>query len=349
MSPPVRCGVIGCGVIGPTHVESLQRLAGVEVAWTCDLIEARARQLAAAYRVPQFTGDYRQVLADPAVAVVHVCTDHASHAAISVAALEHGKHVLCEKALSTNHAGLEAMLAAHGRRPDLIFGGVFQHRFDPVFRHLKRLVDDGALGTVLTAAVQVRCRRTAEYYRSGAWRGAWNGEGGGVLINQAIHYIDLLLWLMGGATAVSAACANQTHQGVIEVEDAVAAALRCRNGALGTIEATSSSHLDWEANLLVHGTGGSVEIRNERPLKVAFPDAAVAARVAQELAAGRESAAAAAGKDYYGTGHPAQIADFIAAVRTGRPPFVPAAAARQAVEVVLAVYESARRGTWVAL
>ena len=349
MAKTIRCGVIGCGVIGPLHVESLQRLEGVEVTWACDLVADKARQVAAKYRVPQVTTDYRQVLADPAVDCVHVCTDHASHAPISIAALAHGKHVICEKALTANRGGLEAMLAAHARRPEVVFCGVFQHRFDPVFRHVKQLVDDGRLGTILTAAAQVRCLRTAEYYRSGAWRGTWRDEGGGVLINQAIHYVDMLLWLMGGATAVAGAFANLTHQGVIEVEDAVTASLRFRNGALGTIEATASSHLDWETNIAVHGTVGSVEVRNENPLKVVFQDKAVEARVVQELADCGKPPAPEAGKLYYGPGHPSQIADFIEAVRTGRPPFVTAQAARHAVDVVLAVYESSRRGAWVIL
>jgi predicted dehydrogenase len=343
----IRVGIIGCGVIGPVHAECYQLLPGVELAWACDLVEAKARRLAEKMTIPRVTADYREVLADPRLDAISVCTDHASHVPITVAALEAGKHVLCEKALAPDAAGLDVMMAARRRHPELCFAGVFQHRFDPGIRTIKRLADEGAFGRLLAGGVQVRCHRSKEYYEADQWRGTWAGEGGGVLINQAIHGIDSISWIMGGAEAVCGAHANLTHDGVMETEDTAVAAVHYRDGAAGTIEATCSSHLGWELTLSLHGSQGSVELRSGELLKLQFVDAALTARVQAELAGGRNQMRVASARTHYGTSHPLQIADFVEAIRQGRPPFVSGQQARHAVDIVLAIYESQRRRGWV--
>jgi predicted dehydrogenase len=344
---PLRVGIIGCGVIAPAHIESYQLAGGVEVAWACDLVEEKAARLAGKYAVPFVTTDYQAVLADPAIDAVSVCTDHASHSPITVAALQAGKHVLCEKALAANAAGLDAMLAAHARHGPLVFSGVFQHRFDRAMQTLKRLVDEGALGQVLTAGIQVRCYRSREYYGSDEWRGTWAREGGAVLINQSIHFIDAVAWIMGGVEAVCGTHANLTHDGVLEAEDTAVASLRFRSGALGVIEATCSSHLGWEPTVSIHGSEGSIELRSGQAMKVLFADQELTRRIESELAAGHSEQVKQVGRIHYGTGHPLHIADFVEAVRQHRPPFVTARSARHAVDIVLAIYESHRHGGWV--
>ncbi len=343
----LRCGIIGCGVIAPTHVQSYQLQAGVEVVWACDLVEEKAQNLAQRYGINGIATDYRELLADPKVDCISICTDHASHSPIAVDALNSGKHVLCEKALAATRGGLARMLTAHAQYPDLVFSGVFQHRFDSVNRAVRRLVAEGVFGQILTAGVQMRCLRTHNYYTADKWRGTWAEEGGAVLINQAIHYIDQLVWIMGPVVTLAGTYANLTHAGVMETEDTAAALLRFSNGAIGTIEATCSSHLGWEPTLAIHGTDGSIELRNDRVLKMTFDDKAVEQRVIEELDSCRANPGVDAGKGYYGTGHPAQIADFVEAVRGSRPPFVTAASAKETVEVVLAIYESQHSGQWV--
>lgn len=345
----LRIGIVGCGVVAPAHAGSYRKIDGVELAWACDLVEDKARALAAAHGIARTTVDYRAMLRDRRLDAVSICTDHASHAPIAAAALRAGKHVLCEKALAATARGMAAMFRAHARRPDLVFSGVFQHRFDPITRYLKGLVDARALGTILTANATVRCLRTNAYYQGDAWRGTWQQEGGSILINQAIHFIDALSWVMGGVATVSGAIANLTHQDVIETEDTAAAALQFRCGALGTIEATCSSHVDWETTLALHGTVGSVEVRDDRPLKVDFRDAALQQKVRDEMAALASDPGLRVGKTYYGAGHPGQIADFVDAVRNRRAPFVPAASARHTVDIVLAIYSSHRTGRRVSV
>lgn len=338
----LRVGIIGCGVIAPTHIEAYQQHGEVEVTWACDLERAKAATLSEKYAIPRITESYAEVLAADDVDLISICTDHASHAPIAVGALDAGKHVLCEKALSHDRAGLREMLAAGDRHPDQVFSGVFQHRFDRINQRLREMIADGTLGTMLTAGVQLRCLRTNTYYRCDQWRGTWAEEGGSVLINQAIHYIDLLRWLMGGVELLSGAYANITHEDVMETEDTAVAALTFSNGALGTLEATCSSHINWEPTLTFHGTEGSIELRHDKPFKVLFRKAAQTERIRAELEACYNAPAMTTGKSYYGTGHPAQIADVLAAVREGRPPFVTARSAAHTVDLVLSLYESQR-------
>jgi predicted dehydrogenase len=241
------------------------------------------------------------------------------------------------------------MLEAHRRHPEPVFACVFQHRFDSVYRYIKRLIEEGALGTLLTAGVQVRCLRTDEYYQADRWRGTWAEEGGAVLINQAIHFIDSLVWIMGGVETLSGFYTNRTHAESMETEDTATAALTFRSGALGTIEATCSSHLGWENTLSFHGTEGALDVRQGESLKVAFADEALQERVTAELAACRDEKQVEAGKSYYGPSHPSQIRDFVESIREGRAPYVTPASASHTVEVVLGIYRSHREGRRVRL
>lgn len=346
---PLRIAVIGCGVIAPTHIESFQALDGVCISWLCDIEASRAENLADQYGIGQTATDYRTVLDANDVDCISICTDHASHARIAMDALDAGRHVLCEKALGVSAYDMDAMLAAHARHPQQVFGGVFQHRFDPAYLRLKQMVEQGLFGSILTAGIQLRCRRTSDYYRADQWRGTWAMEGGSVLMNQAIHYIDLLNWITGGIDALCGAHANLTHGGMIETEDTAVASLRFKNGALGTLEVTCSSHLDWDPVLFIQGTDGFVEIRRDQPVRVEFGNPETDRAIEASLREVSSPGGVLAGKDYYGAGHRSQIADFVSAVRERREPFVTAASARVAVDIALAIYQSHQAGGWVTL
>ncbi len=348
MSKPLRVGILGCGVIAPTHIESFQVIPGVEVAWACDLIAERAKDTAQRHKIARHTTDYRQVLADPAVQVISVCTDHASHAELSIAALEAGKHVLCEKCLTANGEQLDQMLDAAARYPQLKFAGVFQHRFDPINRRLRELVTSGQLGNIVTASARLRCHRPDSYYGDG-WHGTWAREGGSVLINQAIHFLDSIQWVVGGVEAISATHANLAHHGVIETEDTLVAALRYRGGMLGTFEATSASHINWSYKLAIYGTLGTVELRNDRVHRLVCKDDQQEERIRQMLESLEPAEGVKGAAEHYGKGHLAQVRDFVAAVRDDRPPFVTVQSAAETSRLVFAAYESARRGQWVSL
>lgn len=343
----VRVAVIGCGVISELHLRCFAHNPNAEVVAVCDLLPERA-EFAARERTAgaRWTTKASEIFADPSVDAVSICTDHASHARLACAALAAGKHVLCEKSLARTAADLGRMLAAAEARPGLVAAGVFQHRFEPLPRVLRELVAGGAFGRLLTAAGSLYTLRDDRYFRKDPWRGTIRGEGGSVLINQSIHYFDLLLWIAGGAASARAYAANLGHEGVIETEDTVSIALRMRNGALGSFVATSAGMPQWETDLVFQGSAGSVEMRDDRLFSLALADKAaerrVRARIDRALAAGAKLFPK--GKDYYGPGHQAQIDDFVRAVRTGSRPYVTFADAAETDAMVFAAYASASRG-----
>jgi len=346
MSNRLGWGIIGCGVIAPTHADAFRRIEGVELVRACDLVQSKAEELAERYGITHTCADFRELCADPGVDCVSICTDHASHAKIAAAALDAGKHVLCEKPLAISHSQLAHMLAAHRRNSGKVFAAVFQHRFDTVYRGLKSLIEKRVFGDLLTVSVNHLFFRSNEYYRADPWRGKWATEGGAVLINQSIHFIDIITWIMGGVESVCAAHVNVTRGGVIEAEDTAALALRFRSGCLGTFSATSSSHKEWTTSLAVCGSRGLVELRDGAVLRTDFIDAAAQAEANAQLSAVEKPSEIGTAKPYYGPSHTAQVADFVDAVRQGRKPFVEACSAAESVQVVLAAYRSARTGRW---
>ena len=146
----IKCGIIGSGVIAPVHLESYRKIPRVTVKTLCDIIPEKATRLAEQYQVPCVCSDYQELLNDPEIDCVSICTDHASHGQIIADALDHGKHVICEKCLTATPAQLEQALAARRRHPELIFAGVFQHRYEPANRLLREMIREGRFGTMLT-------------------------------------------------------------------------------------------------------------------------------------------------------------------------------------------------------
>jgi predicted dehydrogenase len=345
----LNVGIIGCGVVSGTHSEAFMQLPDIELLWACDLLEERTAKIKEKYGYDNTTCDYKEMLADPKLDAVSVCTDHASHAEICCAALEAGKHVLCEKALAAHSSQLDQMADSAKAHPELVFSGVFQHRFDAANQYIKRLVEHDSFGTILSAGLRMYCKRTNEYYEGDEWRGTWKYEGGGVMINQAIHYVDAISWLMGGVEKVSGTYSIRTHQDVIETEDTVTASLKFHSGALGIIEATSSSTQNWHPAFWIHGTHGWLEMCNGRPLRIQFQDKAFEEKVSIDLAVCRDRPGVQTRKKYYGTGHTAQIEDFATAIREERAPFIPAIQACHAVDIVFGIYESHNKESWVSL
>lgn len=335
----LRVGIVGCGVIAPTHAEAYRGLEGVTVTALCDRIPEKARRLAERFgtTAPEIFEDYRTLLRSGKVDAVSVCTDHASHEEISLAALEAGIAVLCEKALSTERASLDRMVAAE-EGSTAVAAGVFQHRFDPVYQSLREFLKAGRLGRIVNANLSHQSHRSHAYYRGDEWRGTWWGEGGSLLINQTIHFIDLLQWMLDGVEEVRALHANLGHESVIETEDTAALALRFGNGALGAVSASSASHLTWNVRLELVGSEGLLAFEDGKLHACRFTDDARAVKARALFAGEAEAVASPSGRDYYGSSHPAQIRDFVRAVREGTAPQVSFAEARKAVDIVLSAY-----------
>lgn len=341
----IKCGIIGCGVIAPTHLAGYQQIPGAKVEYFCDLIPERAEKLAENIPEAKIFTDYRAMLNDPGLDAVSVCTDHASHAEIVCAAINAGKHVICEKVPGRTTEDLLMMLDAAAKHPEVAASGIFQHRFNRNNIVLKELINQNRFGKLLTANLNFACLRTDEYYKKDAWRGTKAGEGGGVLINQAIHFLDQLRFLFGDVKKVAATSANLTHQGVIEVEDTVSFVAEFVNGLFITVNATNSASATWRSALTICGTDMQVEFIDEKLAYLNGNDekAVAAVRETLENAVSQDDIH---GKVYYGTGHTAQLTDFIRAIEEKRSPEVTLAEAASSAAFVHAVYAACESGQW---
>ncbi len=360
-------GVIGCGVIGGL---TGRLLAGADETSSA-AFAGRARLVAVAARSARSTqvaatalGCDATTVSDlvrrPDVDAVCVCTPSGTHADLAIAALEAGKHVLVEKPVDIGLAAADRLIDT-AERAGRALGVVSQHRFDPAARVAHRAITAGDLGRIGSVQIEVPFWRSTGYYTSGDWRGTRSLDGGGALMNQGVHAIDLAQWLAGPIVEVSADTARRAHPH-IEVEDTVAASFTSADGALGTLLATTAAYPGRHSRISVHGDRGSLVIEGEslvyfhaaregRTGTVGAYGAYGAQNMAGELAA---CATAPDGDDRDATGQPRWahrdlILDFCAAVESGRRPLVDGYAGRRAVAVVTAVYESAARHRSVAV
>jgi UDP-N-acetyl-2-amino-2-deoxyglucuronate dehydrogenase len=345
----VRVGVIGCGRIAHNHVRALRAIAGVHVVAVMDVELERARDFGRAYGVPHVFGDVEEMLSSGLDAVT-VCTPHAAHEAGVLAAARHGIHVLCEKPIAVNLEQADRMIAATAQA-GVRFGALFQRRFWPAAVRIRGAIDDGRLGQPITGGVIARLNRDADYYAE-PWRGRWNTEGGGVLMTQAIHHIDLLQWFMGPARRVTARWATLAHREIIEVEDTACAVVEFASG-LATVQAGTTFNPGLGAQVWVSDARGRTVSVMEFPEGVGYTDVwtipgeeAFADVYRVEKAFDLPLAEIHAHLVPF---HAMQIEDFIDALRNDRDPAVTGREAIKSLEIVLAIYESSRTGTAVEL
>lgn len=341
-------GIVGCGVIGPRHAEAIAMLENAHLVAVTDVIGERADALAAQASC-EVVPDLDAMLARDDVDVVSVCVPSGMHAAVGIAAARAGKHLVIEKPIEVTLAAADALVET-ASRSGVKMTVISQHRFDPGVARARRLIDTGRLGRLVLGDARVKWFRTQDYYDSADWRGTWALDGGGALINQGVHYTDLLIWCMGPVAEVRAIAATQLHE--IEVEDVALALFRFASGAVGCLEATTAAYPGFRERLEITGSNGSVVVEDGAIVveEIADEGDAVGAygRPAREADAGSSSAAAdpaAVGAD----AHAAQIADLLEAIDSDGEPAMTGEAARDTLEVVLAVYESARTGEPVRL
>ena len=346
----MRVGIIGCGMIARNHVSGLRGVAGVEVVAVADVVADRARAFAVAHGVPHHYDDVDRMLASGLDAVT-VCTPHTAHEAGVLAAARYRTHVLCEKPVALTVAQARRMVdatAVAGVR----FGVLFQRRFWPAAVRVRRAIDEGRLGTPVCGGVLVRFNRDAGYYAE-PWRGRRSTEGGGVLMTQAIHHVDLLQWFMGPARRVTGRCATLVHRGVIEVEDTAAAVVEFASGGIATIQAGTTFQPGLGAQVWVSDAYGRTASVMEFPEGVGFTDASTVpgeeAFAAGPRLGGVFDVPLTEIHDHLAPYHAMQIVDFVEAVRDGREPAVTGSDATRSLEIVEAVYASSRTGAGVDL
>ncbi len=337
----VRAGIIGCGGIAKTHAAALADLPEATFAACCDIDEARARALAERYDVPHVFTDIGELLNSGTVDMVLICTPHPSHAGIVIAAAEAGIHVLCEKPLTIDLGESDRMVEA-AERAGIKFGGIFQRRFWPAAQQIHHAIEEGELGRLTLAECQVRIWRPREYFAKDAWRGKWATEGGGALMNQAVHAIDLFQWYMGPITEIFGRYATLLHGDYIDVEDTVVATVVFANGALGIIEAATTVKPDLGFKVAVHGTSNAMVSVWEQPEgNAGVIDLWTIQGQEEHVDVFEEGRERVPGFPEF---HRLQIQDFVRAVRDDREPAVTGAEARKALEIILAIYHSSRTG-----
>jgi UDP-N-acetyl-2-amino-2-deoxyglucuronate dehydrogenase len=307
----VRVGIVGAGGISGTHVRAAREIDGVEIVAVHGANPGRTRALAESAGAVAFD-DFEAFLAHP-MDMVAIGSPSSLHASQGIAAARRGLHVLSEKPLDISSERIDALIDETDRA-GVKLGVFFQERLVPELVALKRRIDRGELGQPLFISGQVKWYRPPEYYAASRWRGTFAWDGGGALMNQGIHTVDVLLWLFGDVVRVTGRTATRLH--AIEVEDTAAALLEFANGATGTIEATTAAFPGFPRRLEVTGTKATI-VHEDPPRPAAVADA---------------------------TPHRRVFEDFIDAIRANRPPACDGREGRRSVALIEAIYRSAHSG-----
>ena len=328
----LRVGILGYGAIGRTHHRAISECAGVEVVAAT---RSRTGATGDEDRALAWCADAEELIGRPDIDVIAICTPSGSHASLTIQALQAGKHVVVEKPLCIElGSGERAVRLAQDS--GLLLSVISQRRFEPQNVHLRRLLDEDALGRPILGEALVRWYRDQDYYDSAPWRGTL-ADDGGVLLNQAIHAVDLLCWLLGPVVQVSATTATLAHE--MEAEDTAVATLTFASGALGVVAASTATRPGLPAELNLFFERGAVGIHDDEIVRWDVPVSAPTA------AAGASAGSGAADPgSVTAVGHLRQWCDIAAALRDGREPAVTGADGLATAAVVLAAYQSGRTG-----
>jgi len=347
----IRFGVVGVGGIGRHHAELASRLEELELVAVADVAHERAREVAERLNVRAY-GNYLDMFEKEQLDAISVCTPHPTHAEIAIEAMKRGIHVLTEKPMAATVGQCRAMIR-EARRRGVKLGVVFQNRFEPRFRRAKSIIEAGGLGDVYRGLLRYGTYRDMAYFASAAWRGRWATEGGGVLINQAVHFIDIFLWMLGRRPVeVFAYAGTLGHD--IEVEDLASAVVLFENGCQGLIQCSTLDFPDL-LNVEVRGDRGMLLVetspkrveqgwrnetrvflyRNAPPIRRAIysslrPEAPRVSYSVEEVVAEEPF-----------TGHEAVLRDFARSIIEDREPEVTGEEGMKSVELINAVVMSA--------
>ena len=341
---PINFAIIGAGNIGKILAEAIAHIPEARTTVVCNRTEATGRALAAQYGA-EWISDYEQAVTRADVDAVAVCTPSGYHMEIAVAAAEAGKHLLVEKPIEITLERTDRIIEA-AEKAGVILACVFPRRFAVGAQKAKEALEAGRLGTLTMADVYVKWHRPQSYYDAD-WRGTWGLDGGGALMNQAIHQIDLLQWLAGPVDTVFARTATLAHE--METEDTACAVLTFKNKSLGVIQGATSTWPGDDAKVELRGSGGSIVLADGRITTWQLADAEAGE---EEAMRNLEAAQGSGASDPTAIGyemHRRQALDLVEAINNNRPPTVQGAEARKSVEIVRAIYRSAESGQVVSL
>ncbi len=349
--PAIRVGIIGCGKVAHLHSKALSSMSSAALT----AVQSRSLEKAVAFGTLYHAHGYDDIgnmVREEKLDLVIICTPHPNHLDATIKALECGSHVLVEKPFAATLSDCDAMIKAskiHGRN----LGVVSQRRFYEPVKRVKQAINEGKIGKPVLATVQMYGWRDEAYYASDPWRGSWKHEGGGVLVNQAPHQLDVLLWLMGDIDELFGVWANLNHP-YVEVEDTAMAIIRFKSGALGNIIVSNSQKPGMYGKIHIHGSNGaSVGVQPEGGSSFIAGMTSIAAPPVNDLwtVSGEETLLSDWVKrdtEFFGTIDPTvyyiqrQLEDFVDAINTGREPSITAKDGRRTVELFTAIYRSQR-------
>jgi predicted dehydrogenase len=335
-------GILGGGSISETHARAAAAVPDLRVVAVCGRDAARVSALAGKHGAAPFT-DVEAFLRHRPMEIVAIGTPSGIHADDVEAAARHGLHVLCEKPLDVTTARIDRMLDAV-ERAGITLGVFFQDRSTPDLMDVKDALVAGRLGRPILADARVKWYRPPEYYAQSPWRGTWALDGGGALMNQGVHTVDLLLWLLGDVRRVYARTLAALH--AIEVEDTAVAVLEFENGAVATLEATTAAWPGYDRRVAITGTLGTVVIEQARIAKWDVREPALEGASGGAAAIDPAAAAPAARTHVVAdaSAHRRVFVDFVSALDAGRPPRVDGREGRRSVALIEAIYASSRSG-----
>ncbi len=343
MEKKLGFGIIGCGVIADFHANALHELSNdSQLLGVCDVVYDAAEKFAKRHNTKAYQ-NAEEMLADPNIDIVNICTPSGYHHLSVIAAAKAGKHIICEKPLAINREQLDEIERVV-KETGVVVSVISQNRYAKSVKRAKKAIEEGRLGTIVCADIYMKYHRSQEYYDSGSWRGTKRIDGGGALMNQGIHGVDLLLHLAGDIKKVYAISKTLVHN--IEVEDTLSAVVEYANGATGVIQATTSVYPGYPRNLQINGNRGSVALNETSIINWDIMDSGNEDVVYFPPLGSHGASNPTA---FSAEGHVFQIADMIEAVRTGNKPLSGLEDGRKAVDVILAIYKSAELGVPVEL
>jgi len=335
-----KMGIVGTGLIADFHARAINELPNAKLIGCTDMVRPKAKSFAKNYSCHVFQ-DVAEMVASPDIDIITICTPSGVHADAAIAAAEAGKHVLCEKPLDVSLERIDSMIAAHEKAGTQL-GGIFPYRFNDSMLALREAINDGRFGTITYAGIYIPWWRTDEYYKD-SWHGTWNLDGGGAIMNQSIHMVDMLCDMMPPIQSIQAFTAKIGHP-QIEAEDTATATLRYSNGALGVIYGTSASFPGQFRRFEISGTKGTViQVEDSFSVWQFSEEISKDAIIREKFGSIQGGGGVADPASITHENHRRNFSAFLNALDEGRKFKIDGREARRAVEVILAIYESAEK------
>ena len=343
----MKYALIGCGRIATNHVTAAVN-NNLEIVAVCDIVPEKMEEILAKHNladdksIKRYT-DYKQMLEENELELVSIATESGKHAAIALDAIDAGVSVIIEKPMAMNIADAEEIIKRADEK-NVKVSACHQNRFNVAIQEVRKAIEGDRFGKLSHASINVRWNRNKGYYNQAPWRGTWE-EDGGCLMNQCIHGIDLLRWMMGDEVVEVYGATRQQFHDYLEAEDVGVAVVKFKNGAIGTIEGTTNVYpQNLEETLYIFGENGTVKVGGKSTNTIDVWDFKDETAEDQKNKGLEEETS-----NVYGNGHTSLFADVIEAIKEDRTPYVDGVAGRNALEMVLAIYKSQKEGVPVRL